>query len=87
MPYEELIGWSEYLAERPYGWREDQRTMLLLQAAGVKERPEKVFSSLAAIKASSEAKRAMGLVAAEEFKRSSIFHFLSDSQFLPDALK
>jgi hypothetical protein len=51
MPYEELLGWFEYFRQRPSGWQEDQRTYMLLQAQGVKEKPEKLFSSIAAIKA------------------------------------
>lgn len=50
MPYDELIGWFEYFKKRPVGWQEDQRTYVLLQAQGVKEKPEKIFSSLAAIR-------------------------------------
>ncbi len=50
MPYEELLGWFEYFKERPPGWQEDQRTHLLLQAQGVKEKPEKLFGTLAQMK-------------------------------------
>jgi len=54
MPYEELSGWFYYFSQRPIGWREDNRTMLMLQSQGVKLKPEQVFASLAAIKKSSE---------------------------------
>jgi hypothetical protein len=54
MPYEELLGWFEYFRQRPSGWQEDQRTYMLLQAQGVKEKPEKLFSSIAAIKSAAE---------------------------------
>ena len=47
MPYEELQGWLNYFKVRPYGWRDDQRTSLLLQAQGVKQKPEKIFPTLA----------------------------------------
>lgn len=50
MPYEELIGWFEYFKRRPIGWQDDQRTYMLLQAQGVKERAEKLFPSILAIK-------------------------------------
>lgn len=53
MPYEELLGWFEYFKVRPVGWQDDQRTYMLLQAQGVKEKPERLFSSLAAIKRAS----------------------------------
>jgi hypothetical protein len=54
MPYEELLGWSKYFSLRPPGWRDDQRTHMLLQAQGVKEKGEKLFSSLAALKKAAE---------------------------------
>lgn len=53
MPYEELLGWFEYFKRRPVGWQEDQRVALLLSAQGVKEKAERIFPSIAAIKQSS----------------------------------
>jgi hypothetical protein len=50
MPYHELRCWLEFFEKRPIGWREDNRTSMLLQAFGVKERPEKIFRSLEVIK-------------------------------------
>jgi hypothetical protein len=50
MPQSELVGWGRYFSRRPYGWREDQRTAVLLQAQGFKGRPEDVFSSLKQLK-------------------------------------
>lgn len=47
MPYEELQGWIKYFKARPYGWREDQRTSMLLQVQGVKKKPQEMFPSLA----------------------------------------
>lgn len=49
MPFRELQGWFEYFERRPVGWREDQRTSMLLNAWGAKVSPEKLFPSLAAI--------------------------------------
>lgn len=46
MTHEEVIGWFEYFRRRPLGWREDQRTYMLLSALGTKARPEELFSSL-----------------------------------------
>ena len=50
MSYEEFTGWCKYFKQRPYGWREDNRTAMLLQAQGVKQKPEALFSSLADLK-------------------------------------
>lgn len=50
MPYEELLKWVEFFSRRPMGWREDQRTFMLLQANGFKGKPEDIFTSLAMIK-------------------------------------
>lgn len=49
MSYEELNGWFSYFEQRPVGWREDDRTVKLLQAQGVKEPGHKLFPSLAAL--------------------------------------
>lgn len=50
MPYEELLNWFSYFNTRPIDWRDDQRTYMLLQAQGVKEKPEKLFESLNRLK-------------------------------------
>ncbi len=52
MPYEELLNWMLYFKSRPIDWRDDNRAYMLLAAQGVKEKPEKLFSSLASIKES-----------------------------------
>ena len=49
MTYEELQGWFNYFERRPIGWREDDRTMKLLQAQGVKEKAVNLFPSLKAV--------------------------------------
>lgn len=46
MPYDELIKWIEFFRRRPVGWRDDQRTYLLLRAQGLKEKAENIFPSL-----------------------------------------
>jgi hypothetical protein len=46
MPYEEFLGWFKYFNMRPVGWREDNRTAMLLNAQGVKKKPQELFSSL-----------------------------------------
>jgi hypothetical protein len=50
MPYEELVNWTKYFKARPIGWREDNRTYMLLAAQGVKEKPERLFESLASLR-------------------------------------
>lgn len=42
--------WGAYFRRRPLGWREDQRTFLLLQAQGYKGEPGSVFASLKQLK-------------------------------------
>jgi len=49
MPYEEFLKWASFFKARPVGWREDQRTYMLLAAQGVKEKPEKLFPTLRAV--------------------------------------
>jgi hypothetical protein len=50
MPYEEFLGWLYYFRKRPVGWREDQRTSLLLSASGAKIEATEIFPSLMALK-------------------------------------
>jgi hypothetical protein len=50
MPYTELLKWCSYFKKRPIGWREDQRTFLMLQAQGFKGKPEDVFATLKQMK-------------------------------------
>lgn len=54
MPYTELLKWLEFFRRRPVGWREDHRTSMLMNAAGVKEPGHKMFQSLLAIKERAE---------------------------------
>ena len=32
MPYEELLGWKEYLDKNPAGWREDYRAAMIVRS-------------------------------------------------------
>lgn len=76
MPYEELLGWSLYFEERPVGWRDDDRTMKILQANGVKESADKLFASLAKIHnkaANNRIVAADGLMTHEDFRSSNLF--------------
>jgi len=50
MPYDEFLLWQQYLRLQPIGWREDDRTLKLLQVQGFKGAPESVFNSFAIIK-------------------------------------
>lgn len=49
MTHEEYTKWHLYFEQRPIGWRDDERTMRLLQAQGVEVKPEEVFQSLRAM--------------------------------------
>ena len=71
MPYEEFLGWMNYLEKRPIGWREDLRTHTLLQAQGVKEKPWKIFESLKPIFNKGQSELAMNL------KGSKVLHWLN----------
>jgi hypothetical protein len=75
MPYDEYVKWQQYFEARPVGWREDDRTAKLLQAQGVKAKPEAMFSSLAKMSASHSKRVAKenGRISAENLKRSAFF--------------
>jgi len=47
MPYDEFRRWCQYFVERPFGWREDRRTLLLMSAFGAKVDIANTFPSLA----------------------------------------
>lgn len=51
LPFDEILGWYEYFAARPPGWREDNRAAIqVMSVAGSKIRPEDLFSSLKQMK-------------------------------------
>lgn len=50
MPAQELRNWARYLEARPIGWREDNRTSMLLSAQGVKKTGDEIFPTLAQLK-------------------------------------
>lgn len=50
MPYDEYVKWQKYFETRPIGWREDERTLKLLQIQGFKGEPSSIFSSFANMK-------------------------------------
>jgi len=54
MPYDELLKWTDFFKRQPVGWREDQRTFLMLRGFGVKASAESLFHSLKVIKQQSE---------------------------------
>jgi len=54
MSYTELLKWVEFFKRRPIGWREDQRTYMLLSSQGVKKKPEEIFPTLRMIKENEE---------------------------------
>lgn len=50
MPHEELLNWAAFFRKRPIGYREDQRTFMLLQAQGYKGTAEDLFPTLKLVK-------------------------------------
>jgi len=54
MPYEEFLKWNSYFRDRPVGFREDNRTYMLLRAQGIKANPEDLFPTIRAIKMAEE---------------------------------
>jgi len=70
MPYDEFVKWQKYFEIRPIGWREDDRTLKLLQVQGFKGEPSSVFNSFAKLK---KADDGMGL------KGSVMFNMMASS--------
>ena len=56
MPFAELMGWFNYFEQRPAGWRDDQRTAMLLSAQGVKQKGSELFPSLRSLEANDPSK-------------------------------
>jgi hypothetical protein len=50
MSYEEILGWFDYFKRRPLGWREDNRTAMIMMASGATIKPAEIFPSLAALR-------------------------------------
>ena len=69
MPANELRKWGMYLEARPFGWREDNRTAMLLNAQGVKQSGDEIFPTLRALK-DSEAKRSDEEVMQQTLRKS-----------------
>jgi hypothetical protein len=82
MPYDELLGWMNYFERRPIGWRDDDRTFKLLQVQGCKEKPERVFSSLGAIKHAEQEARKMpnGMISMSNLKNSALFQKIMQAE-------
>jgi hypothetical protein len=74
MPYEEFLGWINYFERRPVDWRDDDRTMKLLQVQGVKEKPWALFQSLHAIYKGSDTVNEDGSLNANSLKTSTLFN-------------
>jgi hypothetical protein len=73
MPYDEYLKWSIYFSKRPIGWREDDRTMKLLQAQGVKAKATDIFPSLDILINSGREKSVDGMLNMRSFKKSTLF--------------
>jgi hypothetical protein len=78
MPYEEFLGWMNYFERRPLDWRDDDRTVKLLQVQGVKEEPWRLFSSLNAIY-NPPNPQGEGEFNVNNFKRSGLFQKLASA--------
>lgn len=78
MPATELRKWGMYLEARPLGWREDNRTSMLLNAQGVKQTGDQIFPTLKSLK-ESEAKRSDEEVM-QQTLRKSIFGALLEGR-------
>jgi hypothetical protein len=83
MPYDEMQGWMSYLERRPVGWREDDRTLKLLQVQGFKGKGESIFSSLDALakdmrtrKLAHDAELKAGQISTANLKGSYLFQKL-----------
>jgi hypothetical protein len=74
MPYDEFTGWFEYFEKRPVGWREDDRTMKLLQVQGMKAAPSSVFASLAKMQEANAKAKEDGRISIDNLKRSALFN-------------
>lgn len=80
MPYDEFVKWFKYFEHRPVGWREDDRTMKLLQAQGVKAKPTAVFASLAKMEESTHQAAEDGKISFDNLKRSAFFSKMLSAQ-------
>ena len=74
MPYEELLQWEEYFDKRPAGWQDDLRAYKIMQAFGVKEKPEALFLSLSKIKETpKDIPKGEGFISTSNLKSSALF--------------
>lgn len=73
MPNDEFITWQQYFSKFPPGWREDDRTAKLLQAQGVKLKPEQMFNSLAIMKAKLDEEKEKSKISVANLKGSALF--------------
>jgi hypothetical protein len=69
MPASELTKWKIFLDARPIGWREDNRTSMLLNVQGVNKAGPELFPTLAQLK-DYEAKRSDEEVMQQSLSRS-----------------
>jgi len=51
MSFVEYMLWGEYFKRRPYEWRDDLRAAQQMRSMGTKSSPDKLFPSLAMMKA------------------------------------
>lgn len=72
LPYEEVQGWFSYFEQRPYGWRDDDRTYKLMRVQGCDAKPARVFPALEPIYTPPVAPKP-GQVSVKKLKQSSLF--------------
>jgi len=87
MPYEEYVKWMHYFSKRPQGWKEDQRTYMIMRAFGVKESAESIFPTLAAVKKGSLSEPDKALPKGQFLKRMLDATKSSGSEWIPPWLK
>jgi hypothetical protein len=88
MPHDEYLKWFAYFNKRPLGWREDQRIYRILQAMGIKAKPDAIFETLAQLKTAHDEAILANQTDMRNFKRSVLFKALSQGNgFVPDFMK
>ena len=73
MPYDEFVGWQSYFDIQPVGWREDDRTLKLLQIQGFKGEASSIFQTFARIKATSVREET-------PLEKSTVFAFMKNAR-------
>lgn len=62
MPYDELKKWALFFRRRPVGWREDQRTFMLMKMWGFKGNAADIFPAIRLMNEEETIKKEAGMV-------------------------